>query len=658
MQKRILWLTILFAVWLMAIPTVYAQAEVRIVVNRDNVNIRLTPALGAEVIGTANAGTPFTAYGRSPDSEWLQVQFAGGEGWIGVVVVTVLEGDINGLPIRDPRVIPYGGNEAPRAGFTDQTSDIRGRLPNTGVRLRSGPGVAYKILANPLRFSEFYLLGRSPDNVWLQVNYDGTLGWMMTRYVEILDERNLLELPVDGVVASALPLNISAENEMFGMLRYMRERIDLAQPSLDQQRLVWTDAALGVVPFCGGYPAKPSNLNVPGDIYAQYYATLDPLVRDFNAAMLSIRTSIDLQQEVCNRAGANTALISPPVVTGGLEAVNDADAKFASLRRRIDELLPVLGPEDCVFAFSGRVDVLPLYPAYDQIVAGEFSDATRTIGYCFDASPISVGYVEMLLAENGNYDVVIAISPIDDPTNFIATGAGGENSQETNIIVPNINFPFEGRYLLLVQADSGQDDVPPIGRYALLLADTSGAQPLGNALAFDENGDAVRNDVPLQLADGTIQGNEVVGQTGSAATATNNTDVAVNVYVSPDVASGIIGQIAPAQTVTAIGTITGWVQVQLASGQLGWAQDTEVTFTAGQQAVTTQAQDSGTGQQSGFAGSVFCPGVTLTCDELFTCQEVQACVDAGSIVLDPNGNGIACDATEGNSPLSCSVQSR
>ncbi|MEO0562429.1 MAG: SH3 domain-containing protein, partial [Chloroflexota bacterium] len=371
-----------------------AQSTVRIVVDRDFVNIRIVPALGADLVGTANAGTPFTATGRSPDNEWLQIDFAGGEAWVSSVVVTVLEGDIGALPIRDPRTIPYGGTDAPRAGFTDATSDIIGRLPLNGVRVRSGPSVAYVVLADAPRFTEFPLLGRTPNNQWIQVNFDGTLGWVASQFVEIQDNRNIEELPIDGVVANQQPLDFDSENEFFGVLRRMRDRLDIAQASLEQIQAIWTDAALGIVPFCGNYPSQPTSFNLPRAIYAEYFALIDPILNDLNAAFAAHEQSIELLIEACNRPGSQAALISIPVTTGGLELANSADNAYVGLRRRIDELLPELGPDDCVFSFGGRVDVLPyLGPLVSDAVyvfTDNFDLTRRTNGYCFDATTSNI----------------------------------------------------------------------------------------------------------------------------------------------------------------------------------------------------------------------------------------------------------------------------
>ena len=645
-----------------------AQAQVRIVVDRDFVNIRTVPAIGAEVVGSANAGTTFTATGRSPDNEWLQINFAASEAWIGTAVVAVLEGDINSLPVRDPRTIPYGGTAAPRSGFTDTTSDIRGTLPDNGVRVRGGPSTAYPVLADALRFSEFFLLGRTADNRWLQVNFNGTLGWVAAQYVEIQDGRTIIELPVDGVVASQPPLNFETENEFFGILRNMRDRLDISQVSLDEIQRIWTDAALGNVPVCGAYPARPTGFNVPRPIYAEYFALIDPLLTDYNAAMADLRNSINLLVETCQRPGSTSALISPPVTSGGLELANSASNAFDGLRRRIDTLLPELGPNDCVFAFGGRVDILPTLAALSERridpATTSFDLATRTRGYCFDATRNNVGRVE-ILRPSTNYGVIVAVSPLDDPTNFIATASAGPTGEGgTTLTLYPITFPKDGRYLIIIALQITEGEIPQ-GQTTLLVTDFPFGTPQNSFLALDEENNVVVQDVSYNSADGStgtvsVSGaglNDVGTQTDTTNTSDttaittiqNNSASPVNIYASADTNSQITGTLGVGETATVIQVLAGWYQLTTQN----WVQAGEVEVVT----QTTSADNANltTGLASTSTDAVLCPGVTLTCDELFSCAEVQACVGVGSTQLDPNGNGIACDASDGFNPLGCNV---
>ncbi len=52
----------------------------------------------------------------------------------------------------------------------------------------------------------------------------------------------------------------------------------------------------------------------------------------------------------------------------------------------------------------------------------------------------------------------------------------------------------------------------------------------------------------------------------------------------------------------------------------------------------------------GPSGAVTCPSTGFSCNELFSCQEAQACLQAGNFALDPDNNGVACEGP----PLNCS----
>jgi uncharacterized protein YraI len=202
------WLATLLTALSLSMGSVLAQGGVRGVVVNEVANIRIIPAIGADVLATVPAGWVFTANGRSADNEWLRIDFNGSEGWLHTAPVTILEGDMNSLPVGDPRSIPYGGFESPRAGLTSATGTVKGRLLDW-MHLRAGPSTGYPILANPPRHSIVPLLGRTAANNWVQINFEGTLGWMSSdpRYLELLDGAAISMLPIDGIVADSLPIS-------------------------------------------------------------------------------------------------------------------------------------------------------------------------------------------------------------------------------------------------------------------------------------------------------------------------------------------------------------------------------------------------------------------------------------------------------------------
>ena len=464
------------------IGTVTAQGA-EILVNRDGVNVRLFPAIGAEVIGFVNAGYRAPATGRSPDNQWIRIDFNGEEGWLGFPVINLF-GDIESLPVADPRSIPYGGFESPRSGRTSADSPIKGRLAQSGLRVRAGPSRAYPILANAPRYTVMPLTGRTINNQWLQVNFEGTLGWIAMQYVEVQDGASIVNLPVDGIVAEEQIPSADTAEAYNATLAFLLERVNLAQPSLDTIRGVWTNVALGGESACGNYPARPTNYNIPNPLYAAFFPTLDPLQRLFNDAMSNVRLAIDLWIDVCSRPQPQRGVVGQATVEGALLAVNTADAQFAELRARINELLPQLleiGPDQCLFTFRNASDVLRLI-TQGQLVTDTL-DGTRTVtGYCFDAEAGQSLRFEYLQV-SGNAQVILAVSPIDNPTNFIATGrgAGGQNLLSVSPVV----IPFTGRYLLIIGDTSVERAEPLTSSFGVLITNITGLTVLGPGLGLD-----------------------------------------------------------------------------------------------------------------------------------------------------------------------------
>jgi uncharacterized protein YraI len=495
MGKSAFWLLILLTAITLSAGSVFAAPlpqpdEPSILVNRDGVNVRLFPAIGAEVLGYVNAGWRAPATGRSPDNEWIRIDFNGEEGWIGFPVINFF-GNLESLPVADPRTIPFGGFESPRAGQTDAGSHVMGRLADSGLRVRSGPSRAYPILANAPRYTVMPLLGRTANNAWLQVNFEGTLGWVTTGYVELQGNVSILDLPINGIVANALPISDGTANDYEATLRFMLERVELAQPSLDTIRAVWTDVALGSPRDCGHYPARPTNYNIPNPILAAFNPTLDPLQTLFNDAMTNVRLAIDLWLETCGYPRPQRPGIAQANVQGALEAVNVADGQFGELRRRLNELIPPpmeIGPDQCLFSYHTAKEVLSVISLM-QVVRMQFDASRNVTGFCFDATVGQTLRLELLQVA-GNAVHLLALSPFDNPTNFIATGRG--NPGENLLSVSPVTIPVTGRYLIIV-ADVDEYRTDPLASdFALLVTDITNVNIFGPSLMLDYETGEVR----------------------------------------------------------------------------------------------------------------------------------------------------------------------
>lgn len=458
-------LRVMIALLMLALLTVTSAAQtVRAVVTNEFGNIRILPALGAEVLGSVSAGFLFdNVNGRSADGEWLRVSYFGQEGWVNFTTVAVLDGDVNALPVADPRSIPYGGFEAPRAGQTNATGAVAARATDN-LRIRSGPSRAYPTLGSIFTNEGMTLTGRTESNGWYQVSYNNLLGWVSSQYVAILSgDPNAL--PIDGIVASGPPQIGDGPNEFYAVLRLLLDRLNLAQPSLDIIRGYWTDSALTGRAACQPYPAQPSDTQIATPVLAAYYATLEPLRVDFNDAMFNVRQAIDLFIEVCNQPGTGNP-VGQATVEGALGIINTAQAQFDSLRARISALLP---PENdgskCLLSYNGRTELLPIINV-GQIYIDEFNSRNYATGYCFDAVQGQNLNFQVLPFPDSNVEIFLSVSPLDSPTSFIAVNRSSAN---TRLLIGPVAAPRTTRYVVII-ADFGDRTSAPKGKFAVLVS--------------------------------------------------------------------------------------------------------------------------------------------------------------------------------------------
>jgi uncharacterized protein YgiM (DUF1202 family) len=468
-------------VMLLSWVVVNAQG-VRAVVVNEFANIRLVPAIGAEVLGSVSAGYEFNQItGRTGDNQWLRVIFNNAEGWVNVTPLIILSGDVNSLPLADPRLIPYGTVDAPRAGLTSKNGAVFAQATN-GLRIRSGPSQAYPTIGNINRNQQMTLTGRTATTGWYQVSFQGVLGWVSSQFVQI-NNGDVNTLPIDGIVAEA-PINIgSGEDARIDILRLMLDRVNNAQPSLDIIRSYWTDSALTGRASCQPYPAQPSDIQLPQPVLARYFDQLEPLRVDINNAMFNVRQAIDLFIQVCNQPGTGNP-VGRATVEGALGIVNLAQSQLDSLRERIIPLIPPpIGSDQCLLTFNGRSEVLPLI-RLDTIYVDNLDARNYARGYCFDGINGQQINLQLLPLPGSTGNLFVSISPLDAPTQFLIVN---RTAPLTRTLAGPITINRSTRYLVLV---ANTDGTVPQGRFALYINSIILGVPQ-SYLAFDTNTQAV-----------------------------------------------------------------------------------------------------------------------------------------------------------------------
>lgn len=541
----------------------FAQSGIRALVVNDASNVRVIPAIGAEVIGSVPSGYVFEFINaRSADGQWIRVDFNGNEGWVNITPLVFLQGDISTLPVADPRSIPYGGFESPRAGQTNAVSPNIIRVTN-GLRIRNGPSRGYPTIGNMFANTLASVYGRTASNSWIQISYNGILGWVSTEFVEFQNGLQITSLPIDGIVADAPALPLGEDgtgSPYFDALKLFLARIDLAQPSLDNIRAKWTDAAVTGFAVCRDYPARPSDYVVPQPVLAANYGQLNPIQETFNSAMANLRQAIDLFIEICNLPGTGNP-VGQGAASNALGLVAVVDQQFADLRAKLRELIPAdlePGPNECLLIYRQRAEILPVI-SIGQIYRKFIAPNDRAMGFCFDATAGQTLAVE-LLRISGNVSPIIAVSPFDNPTNILIVGEAPANGGL--LVRQPLVIPATGRYLLLIY-DEG-DAEPPQGELAFALV------PIINGIT--------------QLL----------------------------VYTASTDTVALSGTPGVQPTITPFGTPN--------------------TSSSGLPDTST----------SGGGVTVTCPSMAYTCEQLFSCTEAFACLAAGNLSLDPDGNGKPC----------------
>lgn len=474
-----------------------AQSAIRILVINEFANIRITPAIGAPVIDSVEGGFVFDIVtARSGDNQWVRVDYLCQEGWVNLAPVQVLEGDISSLPTADPRSVPFGGFEAPRAGFTTQQGTILARATD-GVRIRSGPSTGYPTISNINFNQQFTLTGRNRCGSWVQVSFEGTLGWISATFIQQLGSGNLNDLLEGGIVADDLIPQVDGDEEYFTTLRLMLSRLELAQISLDSIRTSWTDAALQGRVVCQDYPARPSDFVIAVPLLAANGDIFNPLVFEFNSAMQDIRDAIDLFIQVCNQPGTGNP-VGQTTVEGALNAINRADQTVITLRQRLNELIPDLNADanECLLVFNRSAEVLPQVQ-FGVIYGDSITRRTYARGYCFNGIEGQELNLQVLPIPDAELKTFLAISSLDNPTDFIAINEGTPGVLQT---IGPIILPTTGTYLIII-ADLQEDIDERIsyGEYAFILSDlTFGASFRG--LAYDENTNSIILEDPVDLS--------------------------------------------------------------------------------------------------------------------------------------------------------------
>jgi uncharacterized protein YraI len=156
----------------------------RMVVNTGNLNVRTGPGPGFAVITSVPGGTTLAVIGRDTSTWYLVEDAAFGRGWVDGNF-GLFRGDFASVPVVD--VSSNIVTSAPTTG-TEPAPIAPGAtgnhlVVNTGhLNVRSGPGVAFAVIATVPGGTSLPVIGRTADGVWFAVEVGGNRGWLNGTY--------------------------------------------------------------------------------------------------------------------------------------------------------------------------------------------------------------------------------------------------------------------------------------------------------------------------------------------------------------------------------------------------------------------------------------------------------------------------------------------
>jgi hypothetical protein len=205
-------------------------------------------------------------------------------------------------------------------------------------------------------------------------------------------------------------------------------------------------------------------------------------------------------------------------VQGALNAIQIADGLFASLRERLSALLPSteIGADECLFTYQDQFDILKVI-SLGNVTLDSLNSRKRVTGYCFDATAGAAIRVEFLQIR-GNISALVAVSPFNNPTQFL--GVGRSSPGQALLTVGPILIPQNGRYLLIISDTETNRTERLQGDYAVLLTNIAGQTIINPGLGLDPNTGQVVVNPPVTPQPGLISTPSVFGTPTASSFAT------------------------------------------------------------------------------------------------------------------------------------------
>lgn len=146
-------------------------------VTASELNVRNAPnPYTGVILFRITRGQTYAVVGKNADSTWLQLNVNGTTGWVNASYVTAA--NLGSVPVTDNSTRPTGATATVTTAYylnVRQTPD-----PYNGV-----------ILIRITRGDTYAVVGKNADGSWLQLNVNGTVGWVNSSYVAAVNLQNV-----------------------------------------------------------------------------------------------------------------------------------------------------------------------------------------------------------------------------------------------------------------------------------------------------------------------------------------------------------------------------------------------------------------------------------------------------------------------------------
>jgi uncharacterized protein YraI len=165
------------------------------------INVRIEPSTGSNVLGIVSAEMRVEITGKDPGGRWWQIVYPhpeaiDGKGWVTAQYITT--GDTSQVPVM-------GGAEADPPGGNVATVQEQ-------INVRSGPGTDFNSLGTVNPQDVLRLTGKDPNGAWLQIDFEAGpegKGWVNAAFVQAQGVENLSIIAESGmVVGTGTPTGI------------------------------------------------------------------------------------------------------------------------------------------------------------------------------------------------------------------------------------------------------------------------------------------------------------------------------------------------------------------------------------------------------------------------------------------------------------------